>query len=218
MFAMSGLRSLLGPCAGNNTNTNATATLFHSTFPPLPPSRTRYFLCLRGPTSPARSPSLGNDWPRCRHLLGAFVLWFHRPEKRCTRLPFLVNVGFQCLHLFHACILLLLSLHCFCFWVLKFVVRAYSAMYPMQSSVESSKVCNHLVWAENSVGIISPKDVIAIYMATGDPHPLSACDICIELERPLLAIRLHASQRPLHILCYGRLLRSGKRQENFGNC
>ncbi|PBK98886.1 hypothetical protein ARMGADRAFT_482365 [Armillaria gallica] len=105
----------------------------------------------------------------------------------------------------------------FAFWVLKFVVRAY-AMYPIQNSDESSKVCKRLVWDENSVGIISLKDGIAIYMATGDPHPLSACDVSIQLERPLLAIHLHASRRRLYILCYGRLLHSGKRQESFGNC
>ncbi len=48
------------------------------------------------------------------------------------------------------------------------------------------KSINALFVAENFVGTIHPKDGIAIYMATVDPHLMSACDISIDIDATLL--------------------------------
>ncbi|PBK70886.1 hypothetical protein ARMSODRAFT_955610 [Armillaria solidipes] len=55
--------------------------------------------------------------------------------------------------------------------------------------VKASKVrksVNALFGAENFMGTIPPKDGIAIYMATVDPHLMSACDISINIDATLL--------------------------------
>ncbi|PBK62909.1 hypothetical protein ARMSODRAFT_963750 [Armillaria solidipes] len=51
---------------------------------------------------------------------------------------------------------------------------------------KARKSVNALFGAENFVGNVPPKDGIAIYMATVDLHPMSACDISIDIDATLL--------------------------------
>ncbi len=46
---------------------------------------------------------------------------------------------------------------------------------------------NALFGAEHFVGTIPPKDGISVYMATVDPHLMSACDVSIDIDPASLA-------------------------------
>ncbi|KAK0459216.1 uncharacterized protein EV420DRAFT_309308 [Desarmillaria tabescens] len=52
---------------------------------------------------------------------------------------------------------------------------------------KARKSMNASFGAENFVGTVPPKEGISVYMATVDPHLMSACDVSIDVDNPSLA-------------------------------